>query len=592
MRSTGCDDVKTVAEFIFSYLADKGVKHVFLVVGGGAMFLNEALRKEERITPICNHHEQASAIAAEGYSKVSGELSVVSVTSGPGGTNTITGVLGQWTDSVPVLYVSGQVKRETTTGNTCLRQLGDQEINIIDIIKSITKYSVMITNPNDIKYELQKAIHIATSGRPGPVWLDVPLDIQNSIINESNLHGYVADDEEYIVDNLEEVLSLIRKSSRPLIVAGHGVRIARAFAEFGKFISSTSIPVVTTFNGFDLLPNNSKSFFGRVGTLGSRAGNFILQSSDLLICLGTRNNIRQIGYNKNEFGKNAKKIIVDIDKNELNKPTIVADVSVSCSVSVFLGLLNKNLSYSCDRGWIKWCEDRKDKYSLVIDEHTKDASNINPYVFIEKLTSRLADDSIIVAGNGTACVSLFQSGVVKSNSRVLWNSGAASMGYALPASIGAAFFSGKPVVCITGDGSLQMNIQELATIRHYRLPIKLFVLNNGGYHSIYQTQTNNFGAGLIGCDASWLSFPDLIDVAYTYSLPYCKIGDYNDLEKLLDPLMRHSSFLCEVILGRDYMFMPKSATYRDTNGKLISSSLENLYPFLGSEEVVENMLTQ
>jgi acetolactate synthase-1/2/3 large subunit len=559
-----------VADFIFQYLADYGIKHVFLVVGGGAMHLNDALKKETRIQPICMHHEQGAAIAAEGYSRTTNKLSVVSVTSGPGGTNTLTGVLGQWTDSVPVLYISGQVKFETTINsslNLRLRQLGDQEANIIRIVSPITKYAKTIINPYIIKKELEKAIQIATSGRPGPVWLDIPLDVQSFLIDENTLVSYKKRPP-FILNSKREIkqsIALLIKSSRPLVIAGNGIRLSGAQTEFKKFIEEYNLPVVTTFNGFDLLSNEHPNFIGRIGTLGSRAGNFALQNADVVLCLGTRNNIRQVSYAWQNFAKNAKIIIVDIDFWELHKRTVKGDVLVWADVKSFLNnLLNSLLSnedFKIPNYWMKWCQERKNNYPLIVKKHFSymNAGNLNPYIFIEELTSLLKEGDIVVAGNGTACVTLFQAGIVKYNQRMFWNSGCASMGYDLPASIGASIATGKKVICLAGDGSLQMNIQELQTLKHHKLPIKLFVLNNKGYHSIIQTQTTFFEGNSIGCgEQSGISFPDYKKLADLYDLKYHRIDSisylFNHKEEILDS---PESCLCEVVLDTKYVFAPK-----------------------------------
>jgi acetolactate synthase-1/2/3 large subunit len=587
-----------VADYIFKYLADYGIKHVFLVTGGGSMFLNEALRKETRIKYVCNHHEQASAIAAEGYARTSGKLAVVSVTSGPGGTNTLTGVLGQWADSVPVLYISGQVKFKTTlasASNANLRQLGDQEINIIDIVKPITKYAKMITDPKTIKEELKKAIFIATSGRPGPVWLDIPLDVQGALIDENAL---LTSDQIFWLkpnNNIYLVIDALKQAKRPLIIAGHGIRIAKAKQELLELIELLHIPVVTTFNGFDLIQSNHNNFIGRIGTLGSRAGNFALQNADLIICLGTRNNIRQVSYDWKNFAKNAKKIIIDIDSSELKKPTIIGDIRINTDVKdfieAFLENYHKNFIINLDWLWLLWCQDKKKKYPVILDEYRTQES-INPYYFIEQLTTEANEDAIIIAGNGTACVTLFQAGIVKKNQRIFWNSGCAAMGYDLPAAIGAAFASNKSVICLAGDGSLQMNLQELQTVKHHNLPIKLFVLNNSGYQSIYQTQNNLFEGNLIGCTKeSGVSFPSIQKLAKAYDLKYCKINSTKRLNKNITKVLNYDGpVICEVILSNNYIFAPKLSSQKQEDGTMLSQPLENMFPFLSKEELKENMI--
>src|SRR3989344_4688364 len=530
------------ADYIFRYLADYGIKHVFLVTGGGAMHLNDALKKEKRIKYVCVHHEQAAAIAAEGYARTSGNLAVVSVTSGPGGTNALTGVIGQWLDSVPVLYLSGQVKFETTIASCPdlnLRQLGDQEINIIDIVKSVTKYAKMITDPKTIKAELEKAIHIATSGRPGPVWLDIPLNVQGALIEEHDLESGNVDNSSYAAEDktIFAVIEELQKAERPLLIAGHGIRISKAKKEFLELISLIDIPVVTTFNGFDLIASESDNFIGRIGTLGSRPGNFTLQNADLVICLGTRNNIRQVSYNWPSFASRAKKIIVDVDDAELRKKTVKGDILVYSDAKIFITKFLEKLpkDFKVNKIWLEWCRERKKKYPVVLDEHKKPSEqSVHPYHFIEELTSALDNNAIVVAGNGTACVSLFQAGIVKKGQRIFWNSGCAAMGYDLPASIGAALARNQDVICLAGDGSIQMNLQELQTVKHYNLPVKIFVLNNQGYHSIRMTQMTFFDGNFIGCNAECgVSFPDNSKLADLYGLKYFRINSTARMKQLI-----------------------------------------------------------
>lgn len=602
MRFTGniCKNkqMMRVADYIFKYLADYGVRHAFLVTGGGAMHLNDALKKEKRIKYVCNHHEQASAIAAEGYARTTGNLAVVSVTTGPGGTNALTGVIGQWLDSVPVLYISGQIKMETCIASypeLNLRQMGDQEINIIDIVKPVTKYAKMVTDPKSIKAELEKAIHLATSGRPGPVWLDIPINIQSTLVDEKKLKTGKIKETKIAADNkkISGVIAELLKAKRPVLVAGHGIRVAKAQKEFSELIKLINIPVLTTFNGFDLLPSDSRNFIGRIGTLGSRAGNFALQNADLVICLGTRNNIRQISYNWQSFASRAKKILVDIDKAELKKPTVKGDILVHSDAKVFLAKLLREIpkNFKVDRKWLVWCQERKKKYPIVLEEYRKSGKNsVHPYYFIEEMTKAMNKDDILVAGNGTACVVLFQAGIVKSGQRIFWNSGCAAMGFDLPAAIGAATASDKDVVCLAGDGSLQMNLQELQTVRHNKLPIKIFVLNNQGYHSIIETQTNYFNSDFIGCNENCgVSFPDNRKLADLYDLKYFKINSTSKMERVIgDVLAYPGAALCEVILG-DYTFVPKLASRKEPDGRMVSSPLEDLYPFLPREEFEENM---
>jgi acetolactate synthase-1/2/3 large subunit len=588
-----------VSDFIWKYLADYGIKHAFIVTGGASMHLNNSLKKEKRIKYICNHHEQACAIAAEGYFRASGKMAVVNVTSGPGGLNTLTGVMGQWTDSVPVLYISGQVKQETMMNSKKnspkIRQLGDQEINIVDIVRPITKYVTTIRNANEIQFELTKALDIATSGRPGPVWLDIPLNIQGALINEKNLKEYKNKKIPLKLNfsQMKKVIKEIKNAKRPLFIAGNGIRISDSKNLFLQLIENLNIPVVTTFNGFDLLSLNNRNYIGRIGTVGDRAGNFALQNADLIVCFGTRNNIRQISYNWENFAKNAIKIIVDIDKKELNKQTIKGDILINANVKDFIIELQEKLfDFNIDNSWLNWCVERKNKYSIIKEDHKLISNTINPYYFINSLTKNLKSNDTVIAGNGTACVTLFQAGIVKKDQHMFWNSGCASMGYDLPAAIGACIATNKPIICIAGDGSLQMNLQELQTIKHYKLPIKLFVLNNQGYHSIVQTQTGFFNKNFIGCNQdSGVSFPNNKKLANLYNMKYFKIDSFKKMEKQIKKILNYNgTLLCEIILSNEYTFIPKLSSERKKDGSMLSKSLEDMHPFLDRKEFNLNMI--
>ena len=591
-----------VADYIFKYLAEFGIKHVFLVTGGGAMHLNDALKKEKRIKYVCHHHEQGAAIAAEGYSRTTGELAVVNVTSGPGGTNTLTGVIGQWLDSVPVLYLSGQVKYETTIASVSghrLRQLGDQEINIVDIVKSVTKYAKLITDPETIKVELDSAVYLATSGRPGPVWLDIPLDVQGALIDERNLKSEDINNSPISVEDesMSIVVEELCKAERPVLIAGHGIRISKAKEQFLELVDLLGIPVVTTFNGFDLIASNSDNFIGRIGTLGSRAGNFALQNADLVICLGTRNNIRQVSYNWTSFARYAKRIIIDIDEAELHKKTVKGDILIHSDAKVFITKLLGSIpeDFSVAKSWLKWCIARKEKYPVVLDEYkTPNDHYVHPYSFIEKLTDVLDENAVLVAGNGTACVVLFQAGIVKDRQRIFWNSGCAAMGYALPAAIGAALAENKEVVCITGDGSIQMNLQELQTVKQNNLSVKIFILNNQGYRSIEQTQAAFFNSDFIGCnEETGVSFPDNSKLADLYGLKYFRIDSTARMDQVIDSALSYKgALICEVILNNNYIFSPKLSSEKKPDGRLISKPLEDLYPFLERDEFSSNMIVR
>lgn len=592
-----------VADYIAKKLTQHGIRDIFMISGGGAMYLNDAVGKCPRLRYICNHHEQASAIGAEGYARIKNDLAVVIITSGPGGTNTLTGVIGQWLDSVPVLYISGQVKYETTIASAPkigLRQLGDQEINIIDIVKPITKYAVMINDPETIRYHLEKAIYLAKSARPGPVWLDIPLNIQGSLVEENNLKGFVQKPAALQKKDLKigEVAHLISQSSRPVFIFGRGVLISNARELALQLAEKLGVPVVSTFNAADLIPTDHYLHIGRIGTVGSRAGNFALQNADLIISIGSRNNIRQISYSWKYFARSAKKIVVDIDPAELKKPTIQPDIAINADAKKFIkGLLDVkiNLDNKKLNDWLFWCQERKKNYPPFVEKkENPPIRGVSLYQFFSFFTSLIPENKIMIAGNGSACVGLFQAGIIKKGQRVFWNSGCASMGYDLPAAIGACFGANKKeTYCFAGDGSLQMNIQELQTVAHHHLPIKIIYLNNSGYVSIKQTQNAFFSGCHVACDsASGVSFPNIKKIAAAYGLPYFAIKNKKNLAIVSKKVITHSGpLICEVILPSDYAFAPKLSSEKKQDGKIISKSLEDLYPFLPRDEFKKNMIT-
>ncbi len=588
-----------LSDYIAKRLKEHGVEHFFMVSGGGAMHLNDSLG---RVIPYtANHHEQACAIAAEGYARVNQRLAVVNVTTGPGGLNCLNGVFGQWTDSVPVLYISGQVKY-TTTMASCpdipLRQLGDQEVDIISVVKPLTKYAQMVTEPNKIKYYLDKAVYEATTGRKGPVWLDIPINIQASIIEEDELEEFTPPQKIEYELKIEEIVHRLKEAKKPLIIAGHGIRLAGQTDNFRKLVKNLSIPVVTTFNGFDLIQTENPDYIGRIGTVGQRAGNFALQNADLILCLGTRNNIRQVSYNWENYAKNACKIIVDIDRAELEKPTLKPDLAVNADLKDFIPALIQTLSQHHDSGfaqtftpWMEFCRNLRDKYSFENHpEQTQGESVINPYYFTYELTKSLKEDDIFVMANGSACVCPFQNAIVKKGQRYILNSGNASMGYALPASIGASYeANGRNVICLEGDGSIMMNLQELQTIVYNKLPIKLFVINNNGYSSIRQTQRNFFEGHMTGSGIeSGVSVPDFVKIGEAFGLKSRRITNPKTMpEDIKEVLSAPGAVLCEVMVEKEYSFLPKLSARKLADGTMVSPSLEDMYPFLDRKEFEE-----
>ena len=539
------------SDYIARKLADWGVRHIFMIPGGGAMHLNDSFGRESRMRHLCSHHEQASAMSAECYARITGNTAVVNVTTGPGGINAINGVFGAWTDSIPMLVISGQVKRETcmaVKGLSGIRQLGDQEVDIVRMVAGVTKYAVLVDDPESIRYHLERAWFLAASGRPGPCWLDIPVDVQAARIDEDSLGGYDPAEDELvwegtrITEDCAHVIRRLAQAERPVLMAGTGVRAARALEEFKELARLLSIPVATAWT-HDLIASDDPLFCGRAGTIGERAGNFTVQNADALLVLGSRLNIRQVSYNWESFARNAFLMQVDVDRAELDKPTVRPDLAIHCDLKVFLQEMLRQLRASSDQaerhtGWLAWCRERVKRYPVVLEKHREAASPVNPYHFIEQLFERLAEDDVVVCGNAAACIVPYQAARLKSGQRLISNSGSASMGYDLPAAIGAAVArEGKRVVCLSGDGSIQFNIQELQTIAHHHLPVKIFVLDNGGYLSIRQTQANFFGKLVGESPASGISFPDMTQVAAAYGLTAMRIetaGEFATIAAVLD----------------------------------------------------------
>lgn len=592
-----------VADYIAQFIAEheQTAKTVFMVSGGGNMHLIDALGRNDKLRYVCNHHEQACAIAAEGYSRVSNAIGIAYVTTGPGGTNAITGVMGAWVDSIPMMIVSGQVKFQTTIASQPelnLRQLGDQEINIVDIVRPITKYAVMITDRNSIRYHLEKAVYEAKHGRPGPVWIDVPLDIQGAQIDPEQLEGYHHEDAPQYDLKIDQVVAALKKAQRPVIIAGNGIRLSGAQKRFISFLEKIRIPVLTSISGIDLIHSEHNLFYGRPGILGERAANFILQNADCLLIIGARMNLRVVSYNWEYLAREAYKIMVDIDENELNKKTLKIDLKIKADASLFIEKMHDECyeTLTADVQWIQYCDKVKVKYPVVTDEHRRSKS-VNSYFFAKVLADCTDENAVIVTGNGTAYTSTYQAFSVKKNVRIFANVGCASMGYDLPAAIGAHYGSGKKVICVTGDGSIQMNIQELQTIVHHRLPIVIFVYNNNGYLSIRATQGSFFNNNYVGEGIdSGVSIPDMIKIADAYGLKTYKLRDNDDvianLKTIIDSLDGDGPVLCEVITDSVEKLGPKVSSYKKEDGNIVSKPLEDLYPFLEREEFMSNMLVK
>ena len=572
------------------------------------MHLNDAFGHSDDVEVIYNHHEQASAMAAEGYTRVTQKPAIVSVTSGPGATNAITGVYGAWQDSIPMIVISGQMKHETTVASTPVpvRYLGFQEADIIPIVSSITKYAATIGSIADLDYHLEKAFCLATTGRKGPVWLDIPLDLQGAqipvgyeLVNKPKFVPGILNQATPPSESLvEEVYNRILASDRPVLMLGEEVRISGGVDLVRNLVSKLGIPVVTEWNAHDLIEQDNPLQCGRPGTIGDRGGNYVVQTADTLICIGCQLSIRQISYEWKNFASRAFKVVVNVDENELQKPTINVDLPVVSDASKFIEVLIKVCEQTPKKldvdDWVHWCRWINNKYPVVQMEYWDEAKPINVYNFIKSLSLRTPKNSSVVLANGAACVCGLQAYEIRNNVRLFTNAGASSMGYGIAASVGAALAQPEEMtLCIEGDGSIMMNLQEIQTIVQNNLNVKIFVINNDGYHSIKQTQSNIFAAeerGYCGADkGSGISFPSFKKVAEAFALPYFKIDNLNKLETTLDDFLSINSYgLCEIVTDPNQNFAPKLASKMNSDGTFYTPSLEYMTPFLTDEELEEN----
>ena len=589
-----------VSDFIFKHLVEKhNIHHCFLVTGGGAMHLNDSIGHTEGLTYICNHHEQASAIAQEGYFRASGKMCVTNVTTGPGGTNAITGVLGQWLDSIPAIYISGQIKTVTyknTYPDLPLRQLGDQEADIVAVVSPITKYAKTVTNPTEILYELDKAMYLALNGRPGPVWLDIPLDVQAAMVDETSLRAFdpaeleTRWDHETIDKQLDDVLTKLQSAKSPVIYVGNGVRLAEREKQFVALAERLDIPVVTAISGSDIIWYNHPLCFGKPGICGDRIGNIMTQNSDLLIILGTRLSLRQLSYAYDLFAPKAYKVMVDIDEAEMHKPTLKIDLPIHADLRhVIDALLKKSegKKYSFE-AWKQWGRTIESKLPTLFADNPDMPGYTNSYKFGDELFKQMNAGDVVVTGNGTAYTCTYQAMKVKKGVRVFANQGCAAMGYDLPAAIGAvtANENGRTVL-VTGDGSLQMNIQELQTLLTYKMPLKIFVLENEGYLAIKTTQKAFFGGKFTGSNpASGVICPNLEKITAAYGIPYLSVSENGEKlqQTIAHTLATDGPVICEVHMHPEQTLFPKSATMMDKKtGKMSSAPLEKMAPFVSEE---------
>ena len=604
-----------LADYVMSFVARQGVKHVFLLTGGGAMHLNDALARCSDLTFVCNHHEQASAIAAENYSKATNNLGVALVTTGPGGTNAITGVVGAWLDSTPMLVISGQVKRVdrmyrpdgTPLG---VRQRGSQEVDIVSLVKPITKYALTIEDPQSIRYHLEKAAHLARTGRPGPVWIDIPIDVQAAPVEPDSMRGFdPAESLKSAQDDLvtqagkaqiRDVITRLNQSERPFIFAGNGVRVSGAAAAFEKLVRLLNVPVGLSWMAMDLLDDDDPLLVGRPGTVASRGANFALQNADFVLVLGTRLDPPLMGWDPHQFARGAYKTVVDIDPAELRKLEGAIDNPICADARTFIDNMLRQAESALDKNkdrspWLQRCQDWKARYPLVLPEH-RAPGLVSLYHLAEVIGQEVGPNDRVVSGSSGSAIEVFLLAYrARKGRRVFHTAGLGAMGYGIPASIGVCLGSGKrKTICVDGDGSLQLNIQELATIAHLQLPIKLFVLNNQGYASIRASQTNYFGGPNIGCSSeTGVSIPDYRKVARAYGLKTAIVEDQSDLRNAVRRVLRsRGPVVCDVHIIPDEIRAPRVTSIQRPDGSFLSKPLEDLWPFLDRAEFAQNMIVE
>jgi acetolactate synthase I/II/III large subunit len=600
-----------LSDFVIQFIADQGVKHIFLVTGGGAMHLNESLSRCTRIEPVCNSHEQASAIAAENYGKATNRLGVALVTTGPGGTNAVTGVAGAWLDSTPTLFVSGQVKRpdrmfDANGQPLGMRQLGVQEVDIVSIVKPLTKYAVTVLDPQRIRYHMEKAVHLATTGRPGPVWIDIPLDVQASPIEVETLKGF--DPAEEAVGNsaqsdlspqVREVIEAFNRAERPLLFAGNGIRLARAENEFSELKRLLKSPVVATWCAADLIASDDPLYVGRPGSVAARGANFALQNCDFLLAIGVRLDFAITGYAPEKLARGATKVVVDIDPAELGKLKPHVQTPICCDAGAFLREFLKQRDAVQPRqhkAWDDRCADWKTRYPVVTAEHRTPETQVSIYNLAETIGKQTNAQDLLVSGSSGAGIEIFLLACpTRTGQRIFHTAGLGSMGFALPASIAVCMAANRQrTVCVDGDGGFQFNIQELETVARLNLPIKFFVLNNDGYASIRASQANYFGSASIGCDSrTGLTVPDLSKVAAAYGIASVVIHDQRNLESDVKRILEMPGpVVCDVHVIPDESRAPRLSSYQKPDGSFVSRPLEDLWPFLPRDEFLANMIVE
>jgi len=595
------------SDYLIKELVNAGVKEIFLLSGGANLPIVDAIYRNPDMGYVCMHHEQAAAMAAESYARITGRVGVCLVTTGPGGTNAITGVLGAWQDSIPCIYISGQVRSDRLEDKP-IRQLSIQGLDIVPLVKSITKYSVTIRDVSELRYHLEKALYLAFAGRPGPVWLDIPLDVASQMIDPSKLEGFYPSelneqlpDFSMITDAVKKTLEELATAKRPAILIGTGVRIAHAERGMRELLTCLQVPFLCSWNIQDLVSGTDPLCCGSPGTFGTRFANFTVQNSDMLLSIGSRLSIAQTGHNYKAFARAAKKIVVDIDTNEFEKGTVVADLPVWCDAGVFIRELllcvkkDRRFPRKDIAAWVEQCQLWKRKYPIVQPAWQEQREWVNSYVFTEALSSELTAQDVIVLGVGTSFTGTFQSFITKEGQRLFHSGGAAAMGFCLPGAIGACIANNrKRTICVTGDGCIQLNLQELQTIVASKLPIKIFMYNNRGYLAIRVTQTDWFDKRYAASsEEGGLSFPDMQRITKAYGFVTFKLKNQENLrENIRDVLNTDGPVFCEIMMDPQQLLIPYLSYATREDGTRYPAPLEDLYPLLDREELKSNMLIE
>lgn len=588
----------SVSDYVIKFIEKQKIKNVFTVSGGGSISLCDALQRSKKIKYVCCHHEQAASFAAEGYARKNNSLGCALVTTGPGGTNTVTGVSSAWIDSIPVIFISGQVFLDQTIKNSRKRQIGVQEIDMVSLVKPVTKYAVLVKDPSHIKYHLEKALNLSQEGRPGPVWIDIPADIQSAKIEDSKLLSYKSISKKKIdiktLNQIKKIAKLLALSKRPIIHIGQGVRLSKAHKVFEKFIDKNKIPFVQTWNADDLIEASHPMNMGKPGAFGSRYSNFIIQNSDFYLSIGSRLPYMVTGYNSKDFARAAKtKVMVDIDKFELVKKDMNIDYKICCDAKLFISQLSYYFKKQIQiNKWLSYCNRLKKNFPILDKKNFNKKKYVNSYRFVNILSANLPNSSTIVTDMGFSFTTTHQAFMNKKNQSLFTNSGHAPMGWGLPAAVGAAsdYKKFKEVICLTGEGGFQMNLQELATVMHNKIPLKIFIFNNGGYLTIKQTQILGFNGRLMGSTkSSGIAFPDYSKIASSHDIDYFRIDNHKKLENKIKQILQiNKPIICELMMDPNEEQIPKAINKKDNQGKSVPTVFEDMYPFLKKKIIMES----